>query len=184
MDGLQNTRIKNKGFLQFRKADDTDKRWYSPQRDVTVLFPRVLRETFIILESFFDDLKTPRPDAIEIIDTLGISSEEIGDLARRYGQLIQAIRERKDLSAELTNFRLMNARPKAIIGYIFLDLMTREFASRYYQIVHPGEPDSNDSTLKELLIQLEPKKSWWKRLWTRISLAVRFLTTRNYAGNY
>lgn len=184
MKAIQKIVPKRKGLLQFRKVDDSDKRWYSPNRDLTVVFPRILRETFIVLETFFDDLSAPRPDVVEIVDKLGISSEEVGKLAQCYGRLIKAIRERKDLSEELFNFRVMNARPKALIGYVFLDLLTREFAIKYYQTLHPKEPDPNDPELKSLQMQLESKRSWWKKLWRRISLAVRFLITKNYAGNY
>lgn len=147
-DDTKATGERKRGFLQMRHKDG-DGRWWSPDRDITVLLPNLLRQVFY-------SLSDPPPEFVEVERTLGITPEELGMAAKIYGKLVRCVLARgEDLenAIERSGFRVHKVQ--ALVGMMVMDKLVRYFVGCYGQTLHCGEHDPNQRDLKECLALLE-----------------------------
>ena len=140
---------RRRGFMQLRRKDSPDGKWWSPERDITMLLPKLLRQTFY-------ELADPPPEFTEVEEQLGITPDELGMAARIYGKLMRCVLARgEDLqnAVERSGFRVHKVQ--ALVGMMVLDKLVRYFVGCYGQTLHRGEPDPNQRDLKECLTLLE-----------------------------
>lgn len=169
-------------MLRLRKKDSEDKRFWNPERDLAVVYPSALRETFHELAAAFDpDNPTTGLVAGEVADALGVREADVGDLARLYAQLIGAVRSR---NLPAVNDELLRAvafrQPQvhAVVGLVFLKVLTEKFVCTYGENLIVGEADPNDPALADLVLALDRYRKeipLWKRIWNRLVAATAIL---------
>ena len=138
------------GMLQCRPKSGSDQRWYSPDRDLTVLFPRLIRQTFVTLSGDLDSAVT------EVWSKLGVSNEEMTLMVKTFAGIVKCVLMRgEDLEQALEKSGFCAHRAQAIIGMVFLRLITEQFVSCYGQTLHKGEFDPNHRDLKDCLKLLD-----------------------------
>ena len=141
---------RRRGVLQLRPKSGQDQRWYAPNRDLTVFFPALVRQTFEELAGFLD------PAVEEVWTKLGVSDEEMTLMARTFASVIKCVIARgEDLQQALERSGFRSHRAQSIIGMIFLRLMTERFVACYGETLHKGEHDPNHKDLKDCLALLE-----------------------------
>lgn len=169
-------------MLRIRKRDSEDKRFWNPERDLSVVYPSALQETFHELAAVFDpDSPATGLAASVVARELNVRESDIGDLARTYAQLIAAVRARR-LPAEhdelLRALALRNDVSHAVVGIVFLKVLTEKFVCTYGENLIVGEPDPNDKTLSELIQVLDSyrkERPLWKRIWNRLAATTAIL---------
>ncbi len=139
------------GMIRVRDRTSQDGRWYSPQRDITSLFHRLLRETFYELGS--DEW----PEALaEVAINLRISAKEIMDAAALYAKIVRCVLARgEDLSTAIEKSGFTHHRVNALVGMVMLDKLTRFFVDCYGSTLQRGQHDPNHQDLQECLKLLE-----------------------------
>lgn len=152
------------GVLNVREKGE-DGRWWSPNRDITHVFPAAMQAVFYALDG---DLT---PAELEVIDRLGISDEEIKLAVRLYSKLISCVELRQNIVAQVESMGLRSHKVTALLGMIFLRLLTELFASKYGATLHKGEADPNQEILRafrETLEQFYRPRSFWSKAWSRL----------------
>lgn len=143
----------HRGSLQLRERNSADQRWWSPARDLTVLLPGVVRETFYDLSVDFD---VWHPEWKHVCLALGITEADIALAARTYAKIMRCVLARgEDLRNALQTSGFMTHRVNALIGMIIMEKMTARFVGTYGATLHKGEFDPNHADLRECLELLE-----------------------------
>ena len=141
------------GALQVRGRDGVDRRWWSPERDLTVMFPKIVREVFYDLSQPFDEWPAPWKDTVL---TLGITSDESGNCARTYAKIVSCVLARgEDLRNALQLAGFHTHRVNALIGMLIMEKLTTRFVETYGATLHQNEFDPNHVELTECLSLLE-----------------------------
>jgi hypothetical protein len=160
-------------MLQVRERNTEDGRWWSPDRDITVVFPRAIRATFYDLGEAIEG------SVLETQIRLGVTREEIRQSAAAYGKLVTCVLAREDLREHIKRMDFRSHRAQAVVGLVFLDQMTQLFASKYGETLHKAEHDPNHEDMKECLEVMEsfarPSRSWWRRLCLRVRFVWKVL---------
>lgn len=137
------------GNLQARARGATDKQWYAPHRDITVLFPKLIRQTFHELSNNQD------PAVEEVWSALGITDAEMKKMVETFASIVNCVIKRgEDLREAMERSGFCSHRAQAVLGMIFMRLTLEEFLGVYGQILHVGEPDENLGNLKECAAKL------------------------------
>lgn len=174
--------------LQVRERNSDDKRWWAPERDVTVLFPNALRASFYVLSGASDKVMHQQlfKDSKHIRRKLELTDDELAIAAKLYAKLVSCVERRMDVSAVLNDMLLWSPRTRAVVGLVFLHLMTDSFCKHYKSTLHKGEDDPNRDLLAEVRDILhvyaeERSRSWWRKAghWIAQLPVVRLLTGRN-----
>lgn len=162
------------GVLNVRERGSDDRRWWSPDRDLTVVFPRTLRRVFHELSTCLSvDDQSFHQAAFEVAQKLNVTSDEIALMAQSYGKLVQCIQTRRNATQAVAQLNSQHFYVQALIGLLFLQHLSFEFADKYMSTLHKGEPDDNADALEELLDSLRSlpeRTTWWRRLWKRVRL--------------
>jgi hypothetical protein len=139
-----------RGVLNVREKDGVDKRWWSPERDITVVFPALLRQTFMRLSNEW-------PEALKAVsEQLQIQSDDISQSAQIYGKLVDCVLRRgEDLRQALDSSDFFQHRVQALLGMIFFELITRQFCETYGSTLTKAEWDPNHAALSELRALLQ-----------------------------
>ena len=132
------------GVLNVREKGG-DERWWSPDRDLTVIYPRVMREVFYSLSN------SATPVELEIFRLLKLTEDDIGVAARLYSRLISCVEARENIVQHVQNMPFRSNRVMALLGMVFLRRVTELFAEKYSSTLHRGEPDPNHDNLQAFL---------------------------------
>lgn len=133
--------------LQIRKQM-ANSSWWSPIRDVTKLFPELLREVFT-------DLSAPQDEWpeywLEIKEKMGVTDAEIALAAKVYGKMIHCVLLRgESLNRALERSGFSGHRVHSLVGAVLLDKLTHSFCELYGSTLHKGEHDPNKADLTRL----------------------------------
>lgn len=165
-------------MLQARAKGSEDKRWWSPSRDITVVYPGAMSQTANDLGNQIDT----DPRLLELMRKLGLSREEVKEHLRVYARIIKAVHARHNLTKIMDGVDLRSHKASAVVGTVFLDIVTRFFISKYGQTIHKNFEDPNKEFLEECIeifeLAAEPPKPYWKTLWTRARLMLGILVCR------
>lgn len=143
--------IKSKSSIQLRDANSADKRWWSPDRDITVLFPKIIREVFYELSK--DD---QHAEVVSVRKQLQIPDSEIRLAAKVYARIVRCVLSRgEDLRNALQKSKFTTLRVNALLGMLVLERMTKLFVDMYGATLHKGEWDPNHEDLSNCLAALE-----------------------------
>jgi len=170
------------GVLNVRDKETEDKRWWSPDRDITVIYPRVMRWVFHV----FADASNPssehfNPLVQQLLDDYNITNDDIAKVAKIYAKFISCVELRHDTTKAINNLPFLGEPVQAIVALIFMQRITGLFAEKYGATLHKGEDDPNKDNLNELLALLngleKPRQlSWWRVLCVRVRFVLRALT--------
>lgn len=169
------------GVLNVRDKETNDKRWWSPDRDITVLYPRVMRWVFHVFSDSSDpSSKHFNPLVPRLLDDFSVADDDVVKVAKTYAKFISCVELRQDTMKAINNLPFMGEPAQAIVALIFLQRMTELFAEKYGATLHKGEDDPNKDNLSELLELLhgfeKPRQlSWWRKLCMRVQLVLRAL---------
>ncbi len=154
-------------MLQVRPQEG-DRRWWSADRDLTVIYPESIRQAFYLLER-----GALTPGELEVWGKLNLSNDELMSLAKAYSKLISSTEARTNTADLISDPNFQNHPAQALLGMIVLRLWTKMFASKYGVTIHRGEEDPNlellQQTIKALDVFQRPK-SCWSSIWKRIRL--------------
>ena len=140
---------KKPGMIQVRKRDSADGKWWSPQRDITTLFHKLLRETFYDLGESPDDWP---PAVLAVRNNLSISDDDIRNAAKTYAKIVSCVMKRgENLTQAIDRSGFCHHKVNALIGMMMLDKLTRFFVECYGTTLHQGEADPNHRDLSECL---------------------------------
>ena len=150
-----------------------DRRWWGPDRDITVVYPKVIRQVFQYLSN-------PDASVVELQDKLGITDAQIADLCKLYAKLISCVELRINITDLLNSVDFKTHPAQPLVGAVFAGLASVAFGSMYGATLHKGEEDPNGENLRELknyLNKLTEEKPWLTRLGIRIRTLVKLVTT-------
>lgn len=174
--------------VQVRDKTSGDKRWWAPERDITVLFPNALRATFYVMSGSSDkDMHQQLyRDSEAVGQALDVSNEELAAAAKIYAKLVSCVELRTDVSPVLNELVTWSPRTRAVLGMVLLHLMTDSFCKHYKSTLHKGEEDPNVDLLRELRALLqehaeERTKPWWRKIgrWVAQLPGVSLLRSRS-----
>jgi hypothetical protein len=151
--GSRSKQQQKRGLLQIRDQRSGDGRWWSPNRDITVVYPGLLRQVFQLLSQPEEDW----PESWRAIkQRMGITEEELGNAARMFAKIIVCVIKRgEDLQSAIETSGFCAHRVYALVGAVALEQFTTLFCSKYGETLHRGEHDPNQKDLKECLAMLE-----------------------------
>lgn len=157
--------------IQGRVRDSGDDRWWSPQRDIAVLFVKMLRKSFYSLDPPDD------PTVVDVMTKLGVTREMMLSLASAYGALILAVNQRKDALSWWSESGIRTHPANVALAAVFLDFMTEEYLQSYGETQYSEEEDPNDAERNDFCRSVgnlaAEKRSLWSEIARRARLAAR-----------
>jgi len=158
---------KNVGMLNVRDKNSSDSRWWSPDRDITTLYPRVMRWVFHKLNKALSPGDPDfNPAAYSIKGQYSVTDDKLINAGKAYAKFISCIELREDTTEFLDHLGFRHDPAQTVIAIIFLERMTELFAEKYGATLHKGEDDPNKENLQALVATLkqfgEPEE--WPRI--------------------
>ena len=103
-------------MLQIRGRDGNDKRWYSPERDIVHVFPRIFRKSLDVFEGFEGDDEA--------------SVEDVGEAAKVFARIINDFRNGSARPDKVKDeLRLIQKGARDKIARAFLLAFVSEFGA-------------------------------------------------------
>lgn len=169
-------------MLSVRERGSSDQRWWSPERDITVVYPAIMRRVFHLLSRglLVNDEKF-HSAALDVSIRLKVDNNEIMSMARGYAKLISCVEARVNPMVALEELKFSHTPCQALVGLLFVQEMTAFFASKYSSTLHKGESDPNLEILSELMAVLNVAQKplgFWRSLCIRLRLTWAILTCR------
>lgn len=136
--------------------------WWSPQRDIVVVFVKMLRRSFAGIDPPDD------PVVANLMTRLGVTREMLASLASAYAALILAVNQRKDALSWWTNSSIRTHPANAVLAAVFMDFMTEEYLQSYGETQHGSEADPNDADRDDFCRSVEALAMGRRSLWSKI----------------
>ncbi len=161
--------------VQLRK--DGESRWFSPNRDITVVTPIAFKAVF----KEFDEPLSQRVSGAML--ARGLELDTIGELARDLGKLVNEVPNKdRDVDQMLSEFNLDRFRPGMdVVAMLLLSKWLRAYILGYRDTLHEGDLDDPlRDNLHEMVDQFMRTANYVEgprkpSLWQRIKNAWRHI---------
>lgn len=136
--------------LNVRERGSEDKRFWSPERDITVVYPKLLRYVFVTLEQALSDGEGCNALVKQIKEKFNVSEDDLMQLAKAYAKLISCVEQRKNIKETLDCVDFLNTPGQAIVALLALQKLTSFFVDKYKCTLLKGVEDANIDLIEEL----------------------------------
>lgn len=136
--------------MQVRKRTGEDSRWYAPSRDVAAIFPDAIRKAFHELRGELES--DPYLAGVEHI--LGVTDEDLCRAATVYSKIVSAVVSGGKLADAFENSGFQYEPAQALVGMVFMKLMTQFFIRHYGETLLGKTTDENLPILQQCVDEL------------------------------
>lgn len=122
--------------------------WWSPSRDISTVFPKIIRSVFYKLSDAMDDASENKiSKLIELAEQLNVSPADIADIAQAYSLIVRGVSEKRDVTELIQQPEFVNNPAQAVIALLFMREMTQAFADLYGMTLTSKDVDPNFKTI-------------------------------------